>query len=83
VVGRSDAARGIIRLNDALATPREEWSQTLVQAAMRRADQIYSVTPDTELEDALRLMDEKNVAQVPVMLDGRLLGMIGRDHLIA
>jgi len=27
-------------------------------------------------------MDEKNVAQVPVMLDGRLLGMIGRDHLI-
>jgi predicted transcriptional regulator len=27
-------------------------------------------------------MDEKNVAQVPVMLDGRLLGMISRDHLI-
>ena len=45
--------------------------------------QIYSVAPDTELEDALRLMDEKNVAQVPVMLDGRLLGMIGRDHLIS
>jgi CBS domain-containing protein len=53
-----------------------------VQAAMRRADQIYSVTPDTEIEDALRLMDEKNVAQIPVMLDGRLLGMISRDHLI-
>jgi predicted transcriptional regulator len=49
---------------------------------MRRADQLYSVSPDTELEDALQLMDEKNIAQVPVMLDGRLLGMIGRDHLI-
>jgi len=49
---------------------------------MRRADQIYSVSPDAELEDALRLMYEKNVAQVPVMLDERLLGMIGRDHLI-
>jgi CBS domain-containing protein len=38
---------------------------------MRRADQIYSVSPDAEREDALRLMDENNVAQVPVMLDGR------------
>jgi hypothetical protein len=27
-------------------------------------------------------MEEKNVAQVLVMLDGRALGMIGRDHLI-
>jgi predicted transcriptional regulator len=53
-----------------------------VQAAMRRADQIYSVSPDAKLEEALRLMDEKNIAQVPVMLDGRVLGMIGRDHLM-
>jgi CBS domain-containing protein len=82
VVGESEAPRGIITLSDALSVPRDEWSQTSVQAAMRRADQIYSVSPDAELEDALRLMDEKNVAQVPVMLDGRLLGIIGRDHLI-
>ncbi len=82
VVGESEAPRGIITLSDALSVPRDEWSRTSVQAAMRRADQIYSVTPDTEIEDALRLMDEKNVAQVPVMLDGRLLGMISRDHLI-
>ena len=82
VVGESEAPRGIITLNDVLATPRDEWSQTSVQAAMRKADQLYTVSPDTEIEDALRLMDEKNVAQVPVMLDGRVLGMIGRDHLI-
>jgi len=82
VVGESEAPRGIITLNDVLDVPRDEWGRTSVQAAMRRADQIYSVSPDTELEDALRLMDEKNIAQVPVMLDGRVLGMIGRDHLI-
>jgi CBS domain-containing protein len=82
VVGESEAPRGIITLSDTLSVPRDEWSHTSVQAVMRRADQIYSVSPDTELEDALRLMDEKNIAQVPVMLDGRVLGMIGRDHLI-
>jgi Zn-dependent protease/CBS domain-containing protein len=82
VVGPIEAPRGIITLNDVLAVPRDEWGRTSVQAAMRRVDQLHSVSPDTELEDALRMMDEKNVAQVPVMLDGRLLGMIGRDHLI-
>jgi predicted transcriptional regulator len=82
VVGPIEAPRGIITLNDVLVVPREEWGRTSVQAAMRRADQLYSVSPDTKIEDALQLMDEKNVAQVPVMLDGRLLGMIGRDHLI-
>ena len=82
VVGESEAPRGIITLSDVLSVPRGEWSRTSVQVAMRRGDQIYSVSPDAELEDALRLMDEKNVAQVPVMLDGRLLGIIGRDHLI-
>jgi Zn-dependent protease/predicted transcriptional regulator len=82
VVGESEAPRGIITLSDVLSVPRDGWGRTSVQAAMRRADQIYSVPPDAGLEDALRLMDEKNVAQVPVMLDGRLLGIIGRDHLI-
>jgi CBS domain-containing protein len=67
LVGESQASRGIITLSDVLSVPRDEWGQTSVQAAMRRADQIYSVSPDAALEDALRLMDEKNVAQVPVM----------------
>jgi Zn-dependent protease/CBS domain-containing protein len=82
VVGESEAPRGIITISDVLAVPRDQWSHTSVQAAMRRADQLYSVSPDAQLEDTLRLMDEKNVAQVPVMLDGRLLGLIGRDRLI-
>src|SRR5262245_4983842 len=81
VVGEREAPRGIITLNDVLGTPRDEWSQTSVQAAMRWLDQIYSVSPGTKLDDAMRLMDEKNIALVPVMLDGRLLGMISRDQL--
>jgi len=67
---------------DVLATPRNEWSQKSVEAVMRRTDQLHSVSPDTKLEVAMRLMDEKNIGQVPVMLDGRLVGLIGCDHLI-
>ncbi len=82
LVGETEALRGIITISDVLAVPRSEWSRTSVQAAMRRVDQLYSVLPDTKLEEVLRLMDEKNIAQAPVMLNGQFLGMIGRDHLI-
>src|SRR5262249_39131978 len=57
MVGGSEAPRGIITLNDVLATPRGEWGRTSVKAAMRRTDRLYSVSPDAKLEDALRLMD--------------------------
>jgi Zn-dependent protease len=83
LIGESETPRGIITLSDVLAVPRNEWGTTSVQAAMRRVDQIYSVSPDAGLEEVLKLMDEKNIAQVAVMRDGRLLGMIGRDQLIS
>jgi Zn-dependent protease/CBS domain-containing protein len=83
LVGDNEWPRGIITLSDVLAVPRSEWGGTSVQGAMRRVDQIYSVSPDARLEEVLKLMDEKNIAQVAVMLDGRLLGMIGRDQLIS
>jgi Zn-dependent protease/CBS domain-containing protein len=83
LVGDNEWPRGIVTLSDVLAVPRSEWGGTSVQGAMRRVDQIYSVSPDARLEEVLKLMDEKNIAQVAVMLDGRLLGMIGRDQLIS
>jgi Zn-dependent protease/predicted transcriptional regulator len=82
VVGSGEMPRGIITLTDVLAVPRNQWSNTSVQAAMRRPDRLHSVSPGAKLEDVMRLMDEKRIAQVPVMLDGRVIGMIDRDQLI-
>jgi predicted transcriptional regulator len=40
------------------------------------------VAPEADVLETLTLMDEKNVAQVPVVENGRFLGLIGRDHVL-
>lgn len=42
---------------------------------------IYSVTPDTCVDDAVRMMDEKNVGALLVMSGDKLVGMVSeRDY---
>lgn len=43
---------------------------------------VKSVTPDTDLEDVATLMVEKRANPVPVLEDGRLVGIIGHTDLI-
>lgn len=47
----------------------------------RKGSSICSVTPDTSVLDALRLMAEKNIGSVMVMEEGRFLGIVTeRDY---
>jgi Zn-dependent protease/CBS domain-containing protein len=82
IVGERELPRGIITLTDVRAVPRDQWEVTSVQAVMRPLAQLHAVTPGTEIEQVLRLMDEHNIGQVAVMQDGQLLGLIRRDHLL-
>ena len=41
-----------------------------------------SVTPETELEELATLMAEKNIHTLPVMAEGRLVGVIGKSDII-
>ncbi len=50
--------------------------------AMTPMDRLYAVAPETAILDVLRGMEQHDVNQVPVTQDGRLLGMITRDHLL-
>ncbi len=43
---------------------------------------VKRVQPDTDLEAALDEMDRDGVNQLPVMEDGRLLGMLRRGDLV-
>jgi CBS domain-containing protein len=41
------------------------------------------VRPDTELWDALAEMDRDGVSQLPVMMNGQLVGMLSREDIIS
>ncbi len=82
VVGSAAQPRGIITLTDVRTVPRAEWAHTSVQAAMQPLHRLHAVAPNASLEDVLRLMDQYNVAQIAVVEDERVLGLIGREQLL-
>ena len=41
-----------------------------------------TVEPTADLLTALKRMDDANVAQVPVLAGGQLVGMIGREQIL-
>ncbi|MBV9618725.1 MAG: CBS domain-containing protein [Verrucomicrobia bacterium] len=47
----------------------------------QKQSEIFSVTPDTCVDDAVRMMDEKNIGAVLVMKGNKLVGMLSeRDY---
>src|SRR4051812_35383945 len=42
---------------------------------------VLTVDPETSVEDAYRLMEERDVERVPVTEDGRLVGVLSRSGL--
>jgi CBS domain-containing protein len=47
----------------------------------QKRGEIFSVTPDTCVDDAVRIMDEKNVGALPVLKGEKLVGMLSeRDY---
>lgn len=47
----------------------------------QKTSALWSITPDTTVFDAIRLMAEKNIGALPVLADGKLVGIFTeRDY---
>src|SRR5689334_22693895 len=47
----------------------------------QKGSHVWSISPDATVFDAIELMSEKNIGALPVMEDGRLLGIVSeRDY---
>ena len=77
-----DAGRlaGIVTVADARAQPREQWSTTPVARIMRRAP-IPQLSPGASVSDVLRVLATSQFAQLPVVRDGLVVGMFGRNDV--
>jgi Zn-dependent protease len=82
LVSQNGRLEGLITLHQVKAIPQERWNDSLVAQAMTPIDRLHAVAPETPVTDVLGLMDQRDVNQVPVTQNGRLLGMITRDHLL-
>jgi CBS domain-containing protein len=62
--------------------PRAEGPTTTVAAAMMPIAQVEKADPDEELWSALQEMEQGAIEQLPVMEDGRCLGVLGREDVV-
>jgi Zn-dependent protease/predicted transcriptional regulator len=73
---------GLITLRDIGQIPREQWSQTPVGMAMLPVEKLHVVSPQQSMQEVLSLMNSTNVNQLPVVQDGRLVGILNRESIV-
>src|SRR5215469_5925810 len=82
MVTQLDQLAGLITLADIRHVPREQWNEVPVGHAMIPVDRLHVVSPQQSLNDVLPLMAGRDVNQLPVVQDGRLVGVLSRDAIV-
>jgi len=76
-------AWGIVTLHHVKNVPKERWPVTTVGAVMTPFAQVKRIHPDDDLYEVLERMTAEDVNQMPVVEDGRLLGLVARDAVLS
>lgn len=74
---------GVVTLGDVRRLPRDDWSKARVTDIMTRYGDLAVTAPDAPLADALRVIQERDVGQLPVVVEGRVpVGMVTRRGIL-
>ena len=73
---------GYISLSSARHFEREVEKIAASQVRQAMTPKPVSVSPDTAIEEVATLMVEKNYHTLPVVSDGRLVGIVGKEDML-
>ena len=73
---------GLITMHNIRSVPRDRWSTELVRDAMTPLGSLKSVGPDEDLNAVLKIIAQDDINQVPVIYQGKIVGVVGRDNII-
>ncbi len=82
MVGSNDRMDGMLTLRDVAAVPQVRWDDLTAGEVMIPWSKLTRVSPRTELLDALRIMDQQNIAQIPVVEHNQLVGVLTREQIL-
>jgi len=77
---RGDLLVGVVTLSDATKVPQDQQQQVMVSQIM--TEDIVSVTPDTEVLEAIRALNARGVGRLMVIDSGRMVGIVTRTDLM-
>lgn len=81
-VVQGEQLAGLITLSDIRHIPREQWGQTPVGMAMVPVERLHTVTAQQNVHDVLTLITGQDVNQLPVVEDGKLVGVLTRETIL-
>ena len=82
MVANDGSVAGILTVSDIRRTPRDLWPNTPAQRVMTLRDSVVTVEATRPAVEVLVLLGEKGLNQVPVLEDGRMVGMVTRRELM-
>jgi Zn-dependent protease/predicted transcriptional regulator len=80
-VVENDDVIGLIAISDVRDVTSEERETVKVRDVMKKKDELHTVSPDDKASDALMKMATKNVGRLPVIENGKLVGIISRSDI--
>lgn len=72
----------MVTLNEIRAVPQLQWDTTSAADIMTAANDLHVIGPDDELTAGLNVLAQYDVNQLPVVEDGRLVGLLSRSNVI-
>jgi Zn-dependent protease/predicted transcriptional regulator len=83
VVIDQGAIAGLVTSHEIKQVDRARWSSLTVHDVMRPLAQLRAVTPETPLTSALQAMGRDDLNQLPVVVNGRLEGVLSRAQVFS
>jgi Zn-dependent protease len=82
IVQANDQAVGLLTLQGISELPRSEWPSIKSSDVMVPAAKMHSVQMGIEIADALTIMDQAGINQLPVMSGEQVSGILSRENVI-
>jgi Zn-dependent protease/CBS domain-containing protein len=76
------ALRGTVSMNDLRDLPRADWGHTPVSDVMTPVTELTALPPTAKASDVLERFTQKDVEAVPIVEDGRVIGLVRRNDLL-
>ncbi|MDI6815172.1 MAG: site-2 protease family protein [Dehalococcoidales bacterium] len=83
LVADEGGLKGILTLHNIKSISQQNWDMTQVKEIMTPVDKVKVAHPNQDALSILEQMNECNINQIPVVSEGRVIGLIARDNLIS
>jgi Zn-dependent protease/CBS domain-containing protein len=82
LIAEGDRLRGILTMHNIKSVPQPKWDMTQVEKIMVPVERLKVASPDQDALSIAEQMEANEINQVPVVSEGRVMGLVTRDNLL-